>query len=378
MAKKLLNLQLVLLTVLLSLSNIVHGQNLVKNPSFEEFTNCPEELGNIEVDVPNWSKSSEGTTDYFNVCSLRLGIPKNFNGSQAAEFGTGYAGLYLSAPNDYREYLQGELAERLVKGKRYEVSFHISLAEKSREAIRDIGVLFSEKMIKEDTRKALTRHQDKNKDNEYNFAEVRNWSYYTDKKGWMLVQTDFIANGTEKYLTIGNFRDNARSKVAKIEGDKSAAYYYLDQVSVVDYNSKYPFSDLELNRTYVLENVLFPNDVYRLNNESKKELDQLYIGLSKNKKLFVTVQAHTDDVGSKNYNRSLSSKRAQAVAKYLMAKGLQKNRIRWAGFGGDQPVAENNTSAGKQRNRRAEFVITNATFEDNTSITETIFEDAKD
>ncbi len=371
MVKKLLFLQLLSLTF----TSTICGQNLVQNPSFEELNKCPEELGNIESDVPYWSKASDGTTDYFNVCSLRLGIPKNFNGIQSAEFGVGYAGFYLSAPNDYREYLQGELSEPLIEGKKYEVSFHISLAEKSKQAIRDIGVLFSKKRIKEDTRKALTRHQDKNKKNEYNFAEVRNWEYFADKKSWMLIKTEFIANGTEKYLTIGNFRDNARSKLLKVKGEKSASYYYLDQVSVVDYNAKYPYNDLELNKTYVLENVLFPTDVYRLNDESKRELDRLYKGLKKNDNLFVTVQAHTDDVGSKNYNKSLSSKRARAVAKYLLSKGLSKDRIRWAGFGGDQPVAENTSAEGKQKNRRAEFVITNGTFEDRDGLTETIFED---
>ena len=355
------------------------GQNLVQNPSFEEFNACPAELGNIESDVPNWSKSSNGTTDYFNVCSARLGIPKNFNGTQTAEFGVGYAGLYLSAPNDYREYLQGELSEPLIKGKRYEVSFYISLAEKSRNAIRDIGVLFSEKIIKQDTRKALTAHQDNNEENDYNFAEVRNWGYFADKKGWMLVKTDFIANGSEKYLTLGNFRDNARTKLKKLKGDKSAAYYYLDQVAVVDYDAKYPFNDLELNKTYVLENVLFPTDVYELNSASKKELDRLFIGLQKSKNLFVTVQAHTDDVGSKLYNKSLSAKRARAVAKYLLAKGLAKERIRWAGFGGEQPVAENSTTEGKQKNRRAEFFVSNGTFaDDRSAIAETIFEDDQD
>jgi len=374
MVRKLLFHQL----LIIAFFNTLSAQNLVKNPSFEDFDSCPEELGNIENDVPYWSKSSEGTTDYFNVCSDRLGIPKNFNGSQVAEFGTGYAGLYLSAPNDYREYLQGELAEPLIRGKKYEVSFYISLAEKSRNAIRDIGVLFSEKQIKQETRKALTQHQDNNKNNDYNFAEVRNWAYFADKKGWMLVQTDFIAKGTEKYLTLGNFRDNARSKLKKLNGEKAAAYYYLDQVSVVDYNSKYPFNELELNKTYVLENVLFPTDVFQLNNNSKKELDDLYASLKNNKNLFVTVQAHTDDVGSKYYNKSLSSKRARAVAKYLLAKGISKNRIRWAGFGGDQPVAENTSTEGKQKNRRAEFIVSDGTFDDRSGIAETLFEDEQD
>ncbi|MBT8206394.1 MAG: hypothetical protein KJO20_13565, partial [Eudoraea sp.] len=98
------------------------SQNLVKNPSFEQFGECPVKLGNLDLDVIHWSAPTIGSTDYFHSCSNYMGTPKNFNGVQEADFGSGYAGLYLYAPDDYREYLQASLTETLVKGERYELS----------------------------------------------------------------------------------------------------------------------------------------------------------------------------------------------------------------------------------------------------------------
>ncbi|QCX00926.1 OmpA family protein [Aggregatimonas sangjinii] len=356
----------------------VCGQNLVRNPSFEDFNSCPKELDNVERDVPYWSRPTGGTTDYFNKCSPNLGVPTNFNGSQATEYGGGYAGLYLSAPNDYREYIQGELSKPLVRGKKYEISFYISLAEKSQQAIRDIGILFTKKKMKVDIKTPLTRHQDNNKNNEYNFVEVRDWGYFDDKTSWMLVKKVFTAEGSEKYLSIGNFKDNTRSKIKTLEGGKGAAYYYLDNVTVEDYQAKYPYEEFVLNKTYILENVLFAHDVYALNNSSKKELELVYAGLKKDKKLFITIQAHTDDVGSKAYNKDLSSKRARAVAQYLISLGLPKDRIRWAGFGGEQPITDNQTTAGKQKNRRAEFIVTRGISGELSGLAQTTYEDDMD
>jgi OOP family OmpA-OmpF porin len=132
---------------------LCHAQNLVKNPSFEQFEQCPVKLGNLDADVVQWSTPTLGSTDYFHSCSVHMGTPKNFNGEQAAKFGSGYAGLYLYAPDDYREYLQGELITPLNKGERYELSFYISLAERSDFAIREFGVLFSDKPLNFATKK---------------------------------------------------------------------------------------------------------------------------------------------------------------------------------------------------------------------------------
>ncbi len=367
---------LVLTILLWSLTHCLKAQNLVKNPSFEEHTKCPEELGNIDEDVPHWSRASNGTTDYFNRCSVAMGMPKNFNGYQQAEFGDGYAGLYLSAPNNYREYLQGELKRPLQKGIKYKVSFYVSLADKSNFALRDIGVLFSSSKSKEDTRKVIKYFRNLGGNEHSNFVEIRNWMYFGNKAGWTQVSTTITAKGNEQYLIIGNFRDDVKSQINSVKGVKSAAYYYLDMVSVTQLPEEYPHNDLQINKLYVLEHVVFPSDVHELSEKAQKELDLLFDQLGKDPSLFVTIHAHTDNAGSSNYNRDLSSKRARSVATYLLGKGLAKNRIRWVGHGGDQPIAENTSEDGKQKNRRAEFMISNGAFESKDSrITETIFEE---
>ncbi len=71
----------------------------------------------------------------------------------------------------------------------------------------------------------------------------------------------------------------------------------------------------------------------------------------------LTIDGHTDNVGSKAYNQKLSDSRANAVKKYLTDKGIDPARITAKGYGLTRPVANNNTPEGRQRNRRVEFTI---------------------
>jgi outer membrane protein OmpA-like peptidoglycan-associated protein len=71
----------------------------------------------------------------------------------------------------------------------------------------------------------------------------------------------------------------------------------------------------------------------------------------------IEVQAHSDDTGSSDYNKMLSQMRADSVVRYLEGKNITRSRLDSVGFGEEQPIADNNTSAGRAKNRRVEFVL---------------------
>ena len=127
--------------VILLFSLFGYSQNLVLNASFERCNLCPTKLGSFKDDVIHWSAPTLGSTDYFNSCSPLMGTPENFNGKQLAQNGSAYAGFYLYAPDDYREYMQTKLTRKLEKGREYKLTLYVSRAEGSDFAIQEIGVL---------------------------------------------------------------------------------------------------------------------------------------------------------------------------------------------------------------------------------------------
>ena len=87
-------------------------------------------------------------------------------------------------------------------------------------------------------------------------------------------------------------------------------------------------------------------------------LDAVGSVLKVHKEIFlVEVAGHTDNVGNADQNRQLSQKRAEAVVKYLLDKGVDKSRLQAKGYGPDKPIADNKQTAGRQKNRRVEFNI---------------------
>jgi OOP family OmpA-OmpF porin len=72
----------------------------------------------------------------------------------------------------------------------------------------------------------------------------------------------------------------------------------------------------------------------------------------------VRIEGHTDSRGSRAYNLRLSQSRADSVRAYLIGKGISSDRLEAKGYGPDQPIDNNKTAAGRERNRRVEFMIT--------------------
>jgi len=103
--------------------------------------------------------------------------------------------------------------------------------------------------------------------------------------------------------------------------------------------------------------VLFDTNKDVIKKNSFKDVDNLVSVMKQYPDLNVVIEGHTDNVGSAAYNKKLSQKRADAVKKYMVKKGIDAKRITAEGFGLEKPIADNATKAGKAKNRRVEAAV---------------------
>lgn len=104
--------------------------------------------------------------------------------------------------------------------------------------------------------------------------------------------------------------------------------------------------------------VNFGFDSANLTDEAKANLDKLATVLANNPDTNISIFGYTDSKGTDSYNMTLSSKRAAAVKSYLSSNGVAASRMSTVGRGELDPVASNDTDAGRAQNRRVEFAIT--------------------
>ena len=103
--------------------------------------------------------------------------------------------------------------------------------------------------------------------------------------------------------------------------------------------------------------VNFNFDSAELTSTAKSNLDKIAKVLIDNPKTLITIYGYTDSVGKDEYNMKLSRSRANAVKSYLVTKGMGVKRITAQGMGEADPIASNDTDAGRAKNRRVEFGI---------------------
>ncbi len=106
---------------------------------------------------------------------------------------------------------------------------------------------------------------------------------------------------------------------------------------------------------WTLDNVLFDFDKANIKSEAYSQLDAVAAILKQNAAMKVELQGHTDNVGTEEYNMELSMRRSNAVAQYLVDKGIDRDRLTTTGFGFTKPVALNGTDFGRSLNRRVEI-----------------------
>jgi len=215
------------------------AQNLVPNPSFEEYSECPTLLDGMHY-VNHWYKSIQypevkyfqnPSPDYFHECAegTILGVPGNAAGHQYAYDGLAYAGLYVfdnNNPNS-REIIGVELANTLIPNVEYFINLRINLASSLLMgwASGKIGVKLTTNELFYSTVEATD-----------NFAHLIIDEIIIDTTEWILLQGSFIADQPYQYLHIGSFFDSTQNTV-ELFGELPLArfaYYYIDDVYLSD------------------------------------------------------------------------------------------------------------------------------------------------
>ncbi len=110
-----------------------------------------------------------------------------------------------------------------------------------------------------------------------------------------------------------------------------------------------------LSTTAAAGAVLFAFDSAELLKDAEITLDALAAGARACGRVSVTIEGHTDAIGTPEYNQRLSERRAENVANYLINAGVPANRVAYIGYGERRPVASNDTTQGRAKNRRIEY-----------------------
>lgn len=217
--------------------------NLVRNGGFEQYTDCPTGLDQVTyathwraLDSPSViTNPLDCLPDYVNACSIwgACSVPSgNFyfqyphNGGGMMEISPYYD--YSIPSFAFFDYLQTRLSNSLTPGQSYCVTLYINMCNLSSYAINNIGAYFDDGTVDTTSQCYMPQTQ--------YIPQILETSIISDTLNWIKVQGSFIAAGTEKFMTIGNFFDTAHTAHVRV-GGLSGAGYLIDDVSVIASNA---------------------------------------------------------------------------------------------------------------------------------------------
>jgi len=223
--------------------------NLLQNPSFEDYTHCPNNVDQIGyakywspidsityVVVSDTFGNTNCSPEYCNTCDVggSAGVPLGFGYNHYPRTDNGMVEVQMYY-NDTastilyrRDYLQGRLKTILQAGAQYCVTFYVCQESLSAFGINNIGIFFDDGTI--DTTANCGQPQTTH------IPQIMETSIITDTLNWTKIQGSFIANGTEKFATIGNFKDDLHTDTlrhANPLGQTTISWYLVDDISVI-------------------------------------------------------------------------------------------------------------------------------------------------
>jgi outer membrane protein OmpA-like peptidoglycan-associated protein len=183
----------------------------------------------------------------------------------------------------------------------------------------------------------------------------------TDGKIYFTVYKQAYLGAIEKPNVVGmecGFNQNVVSLAGKLGTlglpTFSQNFFYKAEEKKVEYFIE---GKIVKGKTLVLRNMLFDFAKASLKTVSYGELDKVVRAMKAEPALKAGIAGHTDNIGNKSSNITLSRNRAKAVVDYLVSKGISASRLSLTGHGSSVPVAGNDTDAGRALNRRVEIVF---------------------
>jgi outer membrane protein OmpA-like peptidoglycan-associated protein len=195
------------------------------------------------------------------------------------------------------------------------------------------------------------------------------------------IQDAITMNALSGSVKLSDNNDSSKYMIVNVDntGKFVLALPYIDSLGIQINSANHEYASLLLKKDKLIElngatfnfqlnpiqksfskifnNVFFDLNSATLLKNSNIELNALVEYLQNTATATILIEGHTDNTGNANANMQLSTKRAEAIAQFLISKGIDKNRITTKGYGSTKPIADNNTEPGRTQNRRTSFTI---------------------
>lgn len=354
-----------------------HAQNLIMNPEFQQVNYCHE------------YNSPCAPADWISTC--------DFNPEYRGESNR-YVKLiaFNSSKKNVRDYIQTQLLCDMVKGEEYEITIAIKQSEC---LVSSLGILFSDQIYYRKTNELIDVVPS------IDFTEQLEEKGKKVQKEWVMLTTTYTANGTEKFMLIGNFQTDKDQKREFVLEEKQFTTYkysldliYVNRVnedelcdladSVRNHWDEYTYRHTPIKLmpyipgeqtsdtiseeiieeeiiveetpridTITLSDVIFDFNSDVLTDDALITIDGKFEQISIDEVDQIIITGHTDNIGKPDYNIDLSLRRSESVKSYLTSLGYYENLIITIGKGDEFPIEDNSTEEGRKANRRIEIKI---------------------
>ena len=372
--------------VAVTLSPQAQTFNLVPNSGFEDTNiNKLRSYGQMEEVSKDWFSATEVPADIYGDGAKgdKIAIPTNDYGTQEPAAGLCYAGFraYSKDPRMQRSYLEVQLPQMLDRDVMYCVSFDISLADLSRYAVNDIGVVVSDRKIEQPNLGDMILQPD---------VKQKTNKVFEYTEGWEKFCGTFVGTGQEEYIVIGCFGSRSDMTIEKVKRPMgltgpqlSHAYYFIDNVEIIEIQAKSQcvcsaVEERDMDLVYGSSSVQDEDmtDVEKINSSAiyyaflkrtptgsgKQSVAEIAAILKANPGMRINIVGHCDDdeasEGKINARYKMIGKnRGDQIRRMLEAAGVPASQFSVSDIGAQDPANSRDTDISRAQNRRVTFEV---------------------